>query len=290
MRGISLRVNKAHLQANNSQTFEQLREHYEVEKELATRLRTASREERRRLYPALYDELCRRLPHHPQLTREADPERVAGQTAFQMQFLRRFLRPGATFLEVGPGDCALSFEVAKTAKHVYAIDVSEEITKRATLPPVNFELMIADGSSIPLPAGSVDIAYSTSVMEHIHPDDALEQLKNIHRALAPGGIYVCLTCNRLNGPHDVSKYFDPVPTGFHLREYTITELVALFKQVGFSKTVAYIGGRGLFLKAPLWLVRLYEGFLDRLPYAIRKPLANTVPFRALLSIRLIGTK
>jgi hypothetical protein len=30
-------------------------------------------------------------------------------------------------------------------------------------------------------------------MEHLHPEDAFEQLRNIIRALAPGGRYVCIT-------------------------------------------------------------------------------------------------
>ncbi len=42
-----------------------LRQHYEVEKELADRLRHATREERRILYGTVYDELYQRVPHHP---------------------------------------------------------------------------------------------------------------------------------------------------------------------------------------------------------------------------------
>ena len=39
----------------------QIREHYEVEKELASRLRNAPKEARGTLYRALYDELFRRF-------------------------------------------------------------------------------------------------------------------------------------------------------------------------------------------------------------------------------------
>jgi hypothetical protein len=51
-------------------TAEQIREHYEIEKQLASRLRMAGKAERRTLYAALYDELYRRVPHHPQLTKK----------------------------------------------------------------------------------------------------------------------------------------------------------------------------------------------------------------------------
>ena len=104
-------------------------------------------------------------------------------------------------------------------RQVYALDVSAEITSRVSLPS-NFKLILSDGTSVPLPPESVDVAYSNQLMEHLHPDDALEQLQGIWRALRPGGVYICLTPNRVNGPHDISQYFDSVATGFHLKEYT----------------------------------------------------------------------
>ena len=39
-------------------------------------------------------------------------------------------------------------------------------------------------------------------------------LANLYRALKPGAVYVCITPNRLSGPHDISLYFDSVATGF----------------------------------------------------------------------------
>jgi hypothetical protein len=52
---------------NGVRTPEQIREHYEAEKELANRLRHASREERTHLYAEVYNELYQRVPHHSQL-------------------------------------------------------------------------------------------------------------------------------------------------------------------------------------------------------------------------------
>jgi hypothetical protein len=51
-----------------------LRQHYEVERELAVRLRSATREQRRSLYGSLYNELYQRVPQHPQLRRKSSPE------------------------------------------------------------------------------------------------------------------------------------------------------------------------------------------------------------------------
>lgn len=216
---------------HGSRSPAQVREHYEVEKRLATQLREASKDDRKRLYSELYDELFQRVPYHPLLTRKTDPAARARTIRENMLVLKHFLSPTKTYAEIGPGDCTTAMEVARHVKRVYAVDVSEEVTRLENAPS-NFELIISDGTSVPVPEGSVDVVFSNQLMEHLHPDDAPEQLHNIYRALAPGGVYICLTPNGFTGPHDVSKYFDDVATGFHLKEYTTTELHDLFRAVG----------------------------------------------------------
>lgn len=263
-------------------TFEQIEEQYRVEKELAARLQQASREERRRLYSQVYDELFRTIPHHPQLARKADQQAQLRAVQGQIRLLRNFLKPEHTFVEVGAGDCSLSLEVAKQVKQVYAIDVSEEVTK--SIPrPVNFKLFISDGCSIPVPPNSVHLAYSNQLMEHLHVDDALEQLQNIYQALVPEGAYICITPNRLTGPHDISKYFDTTATGFHLKEYTTTELVSIFKAAGFSKFYTFIGtNKGFFLLLPVLPVIWIEALLGLIPRSLRKLLVRWFAIKSLL--------
>ena len=60
--------------SSETRSLERICEHYQIEKALAARLRSASKDERRRLYNAVYDELFRALPDHPQLTLKADAE------------------------------------------------------------------------------------------------------------------------------------------------------------------------------------------------------------------------
>jgi SAM-dependent methyltransferase len=266
----------------------QLREHYEVERELADRLRHATREQRRTLYRSVYDELYQRVPHHPQLTRKASPELTRALLVPKLRILRPYLRPDITLLEIGPGDCALSTVLAAQVRQVYGLDVSEEITQRMSLPS-NFKLILSDGTSVPLPPDSVDVAFSDQLMEHLHPDDAVEQLEGIWRALRPGGVYICLTPNRLNGPHDVSQYFDPVATGFHLKEYTVGELRRLFRKVGFRKVHVLLGRQGLCVRAPIAPVLAGEAVLGLVPPRLRRVLGRTVG-RVFLGIRLVGTK
>lgn len=276
-------------QVDDLRTPEEVHQHYQVERELALVLRNAPKEDRLRLYGEVYDELFQRVPTHPQLTRKDSADRTSSIVAEQMKFLRRFLSTNVTYLEIGAGDCAFAFEVARQVGKVYAVDVSAEVVKN-TVVPTNGELVLSDGCSIPVPAGSVQLAYSNQLMEHLHPDDALEQLENLLRALAPGGRYVCVTPNRLNGPHDVSRYFEYEASGFHLKEYTTAELDRLFKSVGFRRTIPYIRILGRFFPVPRWLPILTERLLGRLPLRTRSATARRVPFRWLLGINLVGVK
>lgn len=267
----------------------QLRRHYEIEKKLAAKLRNASKEERHSLYGSLYDELFREVPNHVQLLQKTKPELQRRAVYRKMLFLKRFLKPDSTFLEVGAGDCKLSREVAEYVKNVVAIDVSEEITKNEKF-PTNFRLLVSDASTLPVPQNSIDIVYSDNLMEHLHPEDCCEQLESIYEALKVGGKYVCITPNRITGPHDVSRYFDDVATGFHLKEYTVDELCTLFAETGFTEIKAYVGGRGVFLRFPATINKSCERILCSLPHSLKKRATRMLPTRMLLGITVIAKK
>ncbi len=245
------------------------RYHYEVERELADRLRNATREQRTTLYAETYDELFHQVTDHPQLTEKADPSLRAAWVRSEVALLRRYLPPGSAFLEVGAGDCALSLAMAAHCSRVYAIDVSAEIAQTAQAPS-NFQLVLSDGRDIPVPPGSIGLAYSNQLMEHLHPDDAAEQLQNIAAALASDGVYICATPNRLSGPHDISALFDDVPRGFHLREYTTGELRAMLRAAGFRRVAALARVRHHGAAVPAAPVVAVERVLDRLPAPARR--------------------
>ncbi len=80
---------------------------------------------------------------------------------------------------------------------------------------------------------------------------------------------------------------DVVATGFHLKEYTNTELSNLFNQAGFSKVRVYAGALGMYMRCPLFLLRLLEGLLDRLPHRSGRVIAR---LSLLFNIRLVGVK
>jgi len=88
----------------------------------------------------------------------------------------------------------------------------------------------------------------------------------------------------------VSRHFDTVATGFHLKEYTVAELVDMFRMVGFSRLRCRVGAKGRYVDIGPWLPRLLERVLSGLPAKPRRALADLAPVRAILNIRLIGYK
>src|SRR5437870_12048131 len=104
------------------------RQHYEVEVELADRLRDASRQERLSgLYSAVYAERLTRIPAHPLLVRSQDRVERERAVQAQLRLLLPFLAPDTAFMEVGPGDCWLALAVAARVKTVYAVDVTDSL-------------------------------------------------------------------------------------------------------------------------------------------------------------------
>ncbi|HEV7716741.1 MAG TPA: methyltransferase domain-containing protein, partial [Steroidobacteraceae bacterium] len=138
---------------------EQVLEHYQVERELARKLRAASREERRGLYTEVYDELLKRVRHHPLLHARRTPEDIERSVNGLLARLNPYINADTVFLEVGAGGCQLSMALSSRVKRVIAVDVSNEITAHVK-PPPNFTLVISDGTSIPVTAGSISVAFS----------------------------------------------------------------------------------------------------------------------------------
>jgi SAM-dependent methyltransferase len=245
------------------------------ETRVAERLRNAARHERTGLYSQIYDEYAAKFPES--LPKDSTgAERIA---RYEASFLRRFLTPSTVVLEIGPGRCHLAFALAPFVKKIYGVDVSALVTG-SRVPPPNFELRLTDGVHMPVESNSVDLVFSNQLMEHLHPDDANEQLREVYRVLRKGGSYVCVTPSRANGPHDCSAYFDDLPcpiqaghyraTGLHLKEYTTRELVDTFRKVGFNRARTYVGARGKYLPLPPSVITSVEASLRLIPPSWRK--------------------
>jgi SAM-dependent methyltransferase len=271
--------------ASQLPTDPQRAHHYKVEIGLADRLRNSSRAERKHLYGSVYEELFREVPYHSQLVHKSQETVRRAELQELFETLRPFLNPDTVYAEIGAGDCAFTMLVAPNVRKAYAIDVSETVTRGASAP--NLEVVLSDGISIPVKA---TLIFSNQLMEHLHPDDARDQLVNVFAALEPGGKYFCITPNRMSGPHDVSRGIDEVARGFHLREYTNRELADLFRSVGFARVQAFARIRNFQTTLPLGVVTALETVVGGLPRSIGRRVSSLPILRRILEVQLIATR
>ncbi len=268
----------------NQRTPERLRHHFEVERELATRLRNSTREERTELFKTLYGELFNRVADHPRLTRRDTPESSQRKVQSQLRLLLPHLKPDSVFLEFAPGDCRLAMAVAAKARKVIGVDISDQRAE-ADIKPDNLELIVYDGYNLSLPDASADVVFSYQFLEHLHPDDVAPHFRLARRLLKPGGVYVFDTPHRFSGPHDISRHFGTSLQCFHFQEWTYREMRKLLTRHGFSKTQAIRIGKPINSLTLNWAHDLIEGGIGLLPLSLRRRISS----RMLASVAMIAT-
>ena len=262
---------------------------YEVERVLAERLKSALRVERPHLYRTLYEELLARVPHHPMAP--GSPYRYVRDRSVteELELLLPFTKPHSVVLEIGAGDLSLSRIVASRVKSVIAVDITDRYHSQDLLPS-NLRFLLSDGISLDLEPDSVDVAYSNQLLEHFHPDDTEEHIRNVARALKPGAVYICITPHRWAGPHDVSRYFDRVSTGLHLKEYTVGELMRLFGRNGFREVSVLFSIRHRYMRVPGATARVVELIVAALPHSRLKSVIGSSVFQRLLATRVVAAR
>jgi len=259
-----------------NRTYDQVRNHYEVEKALADRLKSSSREERKTIYATMYDELFSKVPDHPRLIRREDESLTARTNREKFSVVRKHLSRDIVFTEFAPGDCRFSFYVTSYVREVYGIDISDQRNPTDKVPD-NFRLIVYDGYDLSeMPDGSVDVMFSDQLIEHFHPDDTLLHLQLAYRILKPGGKYLIRTPHLYNGPHDVSAYFSDEPQGFHLKEWTYREVKQLVRKVGYSGFLTYWSARGRNVRLPYAYFALCESMHHLIPKKLFRILVKSV--------------
>lgn len=96
---------------HEARPLERLREEYDFECKLHNLLMSGNRQERRHLYTEVYDELLKAFPDNGMLARKSNKSLCERQICNAMKILRRLIHKDTMFLEIGPGDCSLAFEV-----------------------------------------------------------------------------------------------------------------------------------------------------------------------------------
>lgn len=248
-----------------------------MERALAGRLRAAStRAERAAVYETMYDELFAQVPDHPRLAGGKSPAQIEAINDIKMRLVAPFLRPDMRVVDVGSGDCTFAFRLCRRVRAVVGLDISDA-SQTAADAPDNFELVVYDGFHLPETFGTVDLAFSDQLVEHLHPDDAEWHFRMIGDVLAPGGVYLFRTPHHHSGPHDVSRFFTRgEPEGFHLKEWTFGEIGPVLKRAGYRRVSVFWSARGRSLPLPLGLVAPLERMVGAWPRPARVPAARVL--------------
>tara|TARA_B100001287_G_scaffold238699_1_gene212268 strand:- start:4791 stop:5651 length:861 start_codon:yes stop_codon:yes gene_type:complete len=258
----------------NYLTEDQIFKMYESEIKNSNRLRISDPIKRKKLYEKVYEDYYSELPFHPAFKLKEDKKTRQNRLEFQICKLRPLLNKNENFVEVGAGDCSLSINIAPYVSKVYALEISETYATQEKTLPDNLEIKIFDGFKFPFNESEIDFVYSNQLMEHLHPDDAIDQLKSIYFSLKKGGKYMCITPNRLIGPGDITGFFGNEALGFHLKEYTDLELRLILKSIGFKKIKfqALIKGKSIYI--PFLIKWSIEKYFSKISKKKREKLLN----------------
>ncbi|MGE0532500.1 MAG: class I SAM-dependent methyltransferase [Hyphomonadaceae bacterium] len=283
------RAIEAHYRARR--TPDRIIAHYTLERQLADELRNSNKAERDAgLYQTAYTRLLDGLPDHPRKTLPKDKAgEMAGYAKRQAGMLARELKADDVFVELGGGDGAVTLGVAPHVAKAIVIEVSDALAPQDA--PANFEFLLTKGVTLPLPSESVSFVYSNQLMEHLHPDDAFEQMQEVVRVLKPGGRYLCRTPSRYSGPHDVSMFFSDVAQGMHLKEYSYKELRALMRKAGFGRTSIWIAPRAYrAFTLPQFAGEWIESLFGLVPRSLHTKICRSKVARALLGVTMMAEK
>lgn len=264
---------------------EKMAEHFRVERDYARRILASSKgsPERDRLFAEGYDAVSRLMAEYQPGGGETD------YTAVVTTLVGQQVPAGGAILDIGCATGRLLHALACRGYAVTGLDVSGELiaAARQRLAPLGLAGRVRQTEVLNyVPAAPLDGIVLDNVIEHIHPDSVGEVLAKCHNMLKPGGHLWVLTPHRFSGPHDISRQFLPLGAraeGFHLREYSFTELRQELLAAGFAEVLGFPFHPRLMRKLG-WIPRpsnwggrkaqACERFLERTPWAMRLLTAN----------------
>lgn len=117
-------------------------------------------------------------------THDKEPWKVAERAAFEARLHAEGRR---SLLELGAGTGQDSRHFMDAGFEVVAVDLSPEMVARCRAKGV--DARVADFLDLDLPEQSVDAVYALNCLLHVPDADLPAVLDDIHRVLAPGGLF-----------------------------------------------------------------------------------------------------
>ncbi len=159
------------------------------------------------------------------------PDEVAGVIA--AEHLSRYrgaaeLAAGKDVLDLACGEGYGSELLARTARSVLGVDISQEAVDHAAQTYARAHLSFQQGSAdaIPAPDDAFDLVVSFETIEHVPEEVQQAFLREVRRVLRPGGVFLVSTPDRALYT-DARAYHNP----FHVKEFSRAEFSAFLGQV-----------------------------------------------------------
>lgn len=247
--------------------------------------------ERQEVIATAYSTICSILERMGQICAaesksEATHDFVMGLDPRYTDLILRLLKQQAArginggFFELGFSSGVLLQQVASAGFRVGGLEVVEALVEQAKSrldSQHHSQLLHGDFRKQDLSGhvGQYSVVYWNDVFEHIPTDEIEDYLVVIRTLLKPGGKLVTITPNWHMRPSDVTVQFAPPRTeaiGFHLKEYTLGEIVGMLDAAGFRsvQVPSLISRNRIYFNPAVSLTRLktlVEPVLERLPYS-----------------------
>jgi len=243
-------------------------EEIQLENDLADELLNCDAKLREEKYIEVYEKA------YSCLTKEKQEQLSGGylKSAEQLSdLIKKIVGTGKVILDIGCGFGHLSYLMAKGGNSVKGIDINRIHIQEAMQRYANVKNLVfkeTKGVKLIFPNNSFDFVLSTSVFEHLHPDDVDTHLSEVYRVLKIGGKYI-FTAITPYVRGDIAVYSkDPQQRqkhGFHINEKTWCQLQDILTKHHFMGKTDILPGR-ISIKMPhyLFLVPLsFKAFLER---------------------------
>lgn len=207
-----------------------------------------------------------------------------------VELVGRYVNADARVLDIGAGAGERNpYAFRGRCREMIGVDLDPRVADN----PLLDRGLVADAASLPLPDASVDVAFSIYVLEHV--DDPERFVGEVHRVLAPGGVFLAITPNRF---HYVPLIASLTPTRFHqwfnrLRGREATDTFPTRYRMNSRGRLAALFGPPRFTVEHLELVEVQPNYLlgtlpSFLAGAAYERLVNASPLLAGLRVNILA--
>lgn len=177
------------------------------------------------------------------------PKRIEDEHVERYHFAAQFVH-GKHTLDIACGAGYGTYMLSQAgAAHVDGVDIGDAMIAYAQSHYAAPNITFYNGSITDFgQEATYDVVTSFETIEHV--EDYSAALKNLYRALRPGGTLIISTPNRPMSWRPVKSLHDKPRNPFHVREFNLSEFTDIVRQHGFELKPENILGQRQFIYIP----------------------------------------